>query len=115
MYRALVAQWLEHWSYEPGVTGSNPVLSRMRSPSSGACTRFVFSTGLIFIVEKRRVVIRRNVFEKFIPIDNCRQIVAYKSYISLDHKIYCEIVFIGKHVMFLVSLLSSRCYFYITQ
>jgi hypothetical protein len=26
--RALVAQWLEHWSYEPGVTGSNPVLSR---------------------------------------------------------------------------------------
>lgn len=24
---ALVAQWLEHWSYEPGVGGSNPPLS----------------------------------------------------------------------------------------
>jgi hypothetical protein len=52
MYRALVAQWLEHWSYEPGVTGSNPVLSRMRSPSSGACTRFVFCGWQLFKLQE---------------------------------------------------------------
>jgi hypothetical protein len=32
MSLALVAQWLEHWSYEPGVGGSNPPLSNLFCP-----------------------------------------------------------------------------------
>ena len=56
---------------------------------------------------------KRNVFSKIIFPDNGRQIVAYQSYFSPHHKINCKIVFIRKHEMFLVSLLSSRCY--ITQ
>ena len=37
---ALVAQWLEHWSYEPGVTGSNPVLSRLLNLLPGRARQF---------------------------------------------------------------------------
>ena len=29
---ALLAQWLEHWSYEPGVTSSNLVLGKKDEP-----------------------------------------------------------------------------------
>ena len=91
--RALVL-WARSHRFEPG-------LEQNAFSFQWSLYSFCFSDGLIFIVKKQSLaVIRPYVFGKIILIDNCKQIVAYQSYISPDHNITVK----------LYSFESMRCF-----